>query len=40
MITDDQLKKKVSILTNKLNAGLFSEVINDAKILKKTSSFI
>jgi tetratricopeptide (TPR) repeat protein len=33
MITDDQLKKKVSILTNKLNAGLFSEVINDAKIL-------
>ncbi len=33
MISDEQLKKKVSILTNKLKAGLFLEVINEAKIL-------
>ena len=35
MISDNQLKIKTDILTNKLSAGLFEEVINDAKILLK-----
>lgn len=35
MISDNELQKKVTILTNKLKAGHFSEVINDAKILLK-----
>ena len=33
MISDQQLKIKVDILTNKLNAGLFDEVIGEAKSL-------
>ena len=33
MISDQQLKKKINILTNKLNAGLFDEVIGEAKSL-------
>ena len=33
MISDHQLKIKTDILTNKLNAGLFDEVITEAKVL-------
>ena len=33
MLSDTELQKKVNALTNKLNAGLFQEVINEAKIL-------
>ena len=33
MITDIELKKKVEILTNKLKAGLFLEVINETKLI-------
>ena len=33
MLSDSELQKKVNALTNKLNAGLFQEVINEAKIL-------
>ena len=35
ILTDTELQKKVNILTNKLKAGLFQEVINEAKILLK-----
>ena len=35
MISDNELQKKVTILSNKLKAGHFNEVINDAKILLK-----
>ena len=35
MISDQQLKIKTDILINKLNAGLYDEVINEAKILLK-----
>tara|TARA_B100001093_G_scaffold285685_1_gene272896 strand:+ start:2367 stop:2843 length:477 start_codon:yes stop_codon:yes gene_type:complete len=36
MITDNQLKIKIDILTNKLKAGLFEDVITEAKgLLKK-----
>ena len=35
MISDNQLKIKADILTNKLQAGLFEEVIRDSKILLK-----
>ena len=36
MITDNQLKIKIDILTNKLEAGLFEDVITEAKgLLKK-----
>ena len=33
MLTDIELQKKVEILTNKLKAGLFKEVIDETKIL-------
>ena len=33
MISDHQLKVKTDILTNKLNAGLFDEVIIESKTL-------
>ena len=33
MLSDSELQKKVNALTNKLNAGLFQEVINEAQIL-------
>ena len=33
MLTDLELQKKVNVLTNKLQAGLFLEVINDTKLL-------
>lgn len=35
MISDQELKQKVDILTKKLNAGLFSEVVTSAKNLLK-----
>ena len=35
MLTDLELQKKVNVLTNKLQAGLFLEVINDTKLLLK-----
>ena len=35
MISDNQFKVKTDILSNKLNAGLFEEVIDDARILLK-----
>ena len=35
MLTDNELKKRVDILTNKLKAGLFQEVIDGAKLLLK-----
>ena len=35
MLTDIELKKKVEVLTNKLKAGLFKEVIDEAKLLLK-----
>ena len=38
MLSDDKLKIKIGILTNKLNAGLFDEVIISAKILLKKRS--
>ena len=38
MISDQQLKIKTDVLTNKLNAGLFDEVITEAKgLLRKRS---
>ena len=38
MITDEQLKKKINILTNKLKASLFDQVITEAKnLLNKRS---
>ena len=33
MISDAELQKKVTILTNKLKAGHYDEVINNTKIL-------
>ncbi len=35
MLSDIELKKKVDILTNKLKAGFFQEVINETKLLLK-----
>ena len=35
MLSDIELKKKVDILTNKLKAGLFQEVISETKLLLK-----
>jgi tetratricopeptide (TPR) repeat protein len=35
MITSEQLEKKIKVLTNKLQIGLFDEVISDAKKLLK-----
>ena len=35
MISDQELKKKITILTNKLNAKLFDEVVAEAKVLLK-----
>ena len=35
MISDKELQKKVTILSNKLKAGHFNEVINDAKKYKR-----
>ena len=35
MLSDSELQKKVDILTNKLKAGLFEEVINESKLLLK-----
>ena len=35
MLTDVELQKKFQILSNKLRAGLFQEVINETKILLK-----
>ena len=35
MISDTELQKKVEILTNRLKAGLFQEVINESKLLLK-----
>ena len=38
MISDQQLKIKTDVLTNKLNAGLFDEVITEAKGLLRQRS--
>ena len=32
MLTDIELQKKVEVLTNKLKAGLFKEVIDETKL--------
>ena len=38
MISQEELKKKLHIVVNKLQAGLFDDVIADAKKLQKMSN--